>query len=104
MEKILVAPMTEKTFKKIQEAVKKDIATVSAVKPAIIKITDDAGGQPLRSKGEKKVTIDVSAIRPIVTFTGGLWTAMEIKVAYAAMKRGFREMQRDLYRKEYEKK
>ena len=52
----------------------------------------------------KTVTVEMTAPRPKVTFTGEGWCAVDVKLAYAAVVRGFREMQRELYRKEYKKK
>ena len=52
----------------------------------------------------KTVTVEMTVPRPKVTFTGENWCAVDVKLAYAAVVRGFREMQRELYRKEYKKK
>ena len=52
----------------------------------------------------KTVKVEMTVPRPKVTFTGEGWCAVDVKLAYAAVVRGFREMQRELYRKEYKKK
>lgn len=56
------------------------------------------------SKEPKTITVNLSSVRPEVTFTGDGWCAMDIKLSYAAIVRKFKENQRELYRKEYEKK
>ena len=48
----------------------------------------------------KLVVIDMSTLRTEVTFTGGGWKLLDIKLAYAAMVRAFRIKIRDEYRKE----
>lgn len=52
----------------------------------------------------KSVTITMTQPSPEVSFKGEGWCVMDIKFAWAALKRGFREMQRKFYLKEYEKK
>jgi len=52
----------------------------------------------------KTVTVELTIPRPKVTFTGEGWCAVDIKLTYASIVRSFREMQRELYRKEYIKK
>lgn len=59
---------------------------------------------PFKQPEVKSVTIIIGLPRAKVTFTGDNWCAVDVKFAYSAMKRSFREMQRELYRKEYEKK
>ena len=55
-------------------------------------------------KEPKTITVNLTSVRPEVTFTGEGWCAMDIKLSYAAIVRKFKENQRELYRKEYEKK
>ena len=55
-------------------------------------------------KESKTLTVNLTSVRPEVTFTGEGWCAMDIKLSYAAIVRKFKENQRELYRKEYEKK
>ena len=52
---------------------------------------------------KKTVFVDMSPTTPKVTFTGGLWSAMDIKLANKAVIHAFRKMLRELYRKEYKK-
>ena len=52
----------------------------------------------------KTVFVEMTVPRPKVTFTGEGWCAVDVKLAYASIVRSFREMQRELYRKEYKKK
>lgn len=52
----------------------------------------------------KTITVIMTPAKPEVKFTGENWCAMDIKFAHAAVVRKFREMQRELYRKEYKKK
>ncbi len=52
----------------------------------------------------KTIFVDMTPAKPEVKFTGEGWCAMDIKFAHAAIIRKFREMQRELYRKEYKKK
>lgn len=52
----------------------------------------------------KTVKVEMTVPKPKVTFTGEGWCAVDVKSAYASIVRGFREMQRELYRKEYKEK
>lgn len=47
----------------------------------------------------KLIVIDMTNLRTEVTFTGEGWKILDIKLAYAAMVRGFRIKIRDEYRK-----
>jgi len=51
----------------------------------------------------KTVLVEMTSPTPKVTFTGGLWTVMDVKLAISAMKVNFKRMLRELYRKEYKK-
>ena len=88
----------------------KVVKDLNSDKPAV---AVKAAGQVLKKVGfkqvrkepaRKSITVEMIAPRPQVTFTGEGWCAVDIKMAYAAIKRGFREMQRELYRKEYKEK
>ena len=75
--------------------VKKPEVVTEVIKPKII----------IQKQPEvKSVTITMTSTKPIVSFKGEGWCVMDIKMAYAALKRGFREMQREFYLKEYKKK
>ena len=66
------------------------------VEPKIVK--------KVQKEPEKKtVFVDMTPTTPKVTFTGGLWSAMDIKLANRAIILNFRKMLRELYRKEYKK-
>ena len=75
-------------------------ATLVKLETAKKEVKKQVREEPVR----KTVYVEMTVPRPKVTFTGEDWCAMDIKLAYAAIVRGFREMQRELYRKEYKKK
>ena len=52
---------------------------------------------------DKTIYVNLSSVRPEVTFTGNGWCAVDIKMCYAAIVRKFKENLRELYRKEYKK-
>ena len=52
----------------------------------------------------KTVFVDLTPPIPKVTFTGGLWTVMDVKHTVRAIKLDFKKMLRELYRKEYKEK
>ena len=66
---------------------------IEKVKPVIIK-----------KQVRKTVFVDITPATPEVTFTGGLWCAMDVKRANNAIIKAFRVMLRELYRKEYKEK
>ena len=59
----------------------------------------------VKKEHDKKKTILVEMLSPLpkVTFTGGLWTMVEVRLAIRAIKVAFKRMLRELYRKEYKK-
>jgi len=52
---------------------------------------------------KKTVLVEMTSPTPKVTFTGGLWCAMDVKLANRAIVVNFKKMLRELYRKEYKK-
>ena len=60
--------------------------------------------QPKIKPKPKTVFVELGVGAPKVTFTGKDWCAVDIKTAYAAIVRKFKEGMRELYRKEYKKK
>ena len=73
------------------------MATATVVKPKeVIK--------KVQKEPEKKtVFVEMTPPIPKVTFTGGLWTVMDVKLANRAIIVNFKKMLRELYRKEYKK-
>jgi len=74
------------------------MATATVVKPKI-------EVKKVKKEPDKKKTILVEMLSPTpkVTFTGGLWTVVEVKQANRAIIVAFKKMLRELYRKEYKK-
>ena len=52
---------------------------------------------------KKTVLVEMLSPTPKVTFTGGLWTVVEVKQANRAIIVAFKKMLRELYRKGYKK-
>lgn len=55
--------------------------------------------EPEEPKGPKKVTIDMTTLRTKVTFVGGEWKPLDIKIANIELIKAFRIKIRDEYRK-----
>jgi len=89
---------------------KKVVKDLNSDKPAVAvkaaeQVIKKAGFKQVRKEPVRKsVTVEMTAPRLQVTFTGEGWCAVDIKMAYAAIVRKFRENQRELYRKEYKEK
>ena len=77
------------------KAAEKIIAEVDFKKPV---------PKPKTKLKPKTIFVEMGVGVPEVTFTGEGWCAVDIKMAYAAIVRKFKENLRELYRKEYKKK
>ena len=87
---------------------KKTVEDLKSDKPAVAikaaeKVIAEVDFKPKKPE-RKTVLVEMTRGMPKVTFTGEGWCAVDIKLAYAAIVRKFRENQRELYRKEYKKK
>lgn len=85
----------------VKETVKKlDSNKPKVAVKAAEKIMEDVGYKKTKFKmkiePKKTVTVDLSSIRPEVTFTGDGWCAVDIKMCYAAIVRKFKENQREI--------
>ena len=101
--------MTNATLVKLEVA-KKVVKDLNSEKPAVALKAAEVVLEKVKVKQVQKepvvktVKVEMTVPRPKVTFTGEGWCAVDVKLAYASVVRSFREMQRELYRKEYKKK
>ena len=75
------------------------MATATVVKTKPKTVVQKAKEKPER----KTILVEMVKSVPQVTFTGGLWTVVEIKLVNQAIIRAYKERMRELYRKGYKK-
>jgi len=90
----------KKTVKDLES--KKPAVAIKAAEKVIAEV--DFKKPKLSYKPKPKTIFVEMGVVPEVTFTGEGWCAVDIKLAYAAIVRKFKENLRELYRKEYKKK